>query len=78
MLHLKEARATRGLSRPGLASRAGVSVSTIARVERGTTLPRPHVARRLAAALGVPADAVAELRAALAGTRLRPPTRVAR
>jgi len=78
VLHLKEARATRGLSRPELASRAGVSVSTIARIERGTTLPRPHVARRLAAALGVPADAIAELRAALAGAWLRPPALVAR
>jgi len=71
---LQQTRAARGLSRRELATRAGVSESTVARVERGTTTPRPGAARRLAAALGVPTSSIAELGRALAGTRLRAPT----
>ena len=63
MLLLSEVRVARGLSQSALAARAGVSVATIGRLERRATLPRPHVARRLGAALGLDPRQVAELRA---------------
>jgi len=54
-------RRRRGWSRPDLAERAAVSLATVYRIERGTTHPRPGVARRLAAALGTDPRLVAEL-----------------
>ena len=62
MLRLREARVARGLSQDALAARAGVSASTISRLERGKTRARPHVARRLAVALGLDRRPVGELR----------------
>ena len=51
---LRELRRQRGLSQFTLASRAGVDVSTVARLERhsGPALCRFYVRRRLADALG--------------------------
>ena len=77
-MRLAEARAARGLSQLTLAARAGVSQATVHRLERRKCRPRPHVARRLAAALGLDPRAVDELRPAvpaLTGWRpwLRPP-----
>ena len=64
-VRLAEARAALGLSRAALAARAGVSLSTIDRLERGRVRPRAHVARRVAAALGLDPRRVAELRPAV-------------
>ena len=58
-------RRRRGWSKPALAERAVVSLSTVDRIERGTTRPRPGVARRLAAALGTDPRSVAELAKAI-------------
>jgi transcriptional regulator with XRE-family HTH domain len=73
MVRLEEARAARGLSQDALAELAAVGESTVGRIERGTTRPRPHVARRLAAALGLRPNDIEELRAVVAGARLREP-----
>jgi transcriptional regulator with XRE-family HTH domain len=73
MVRLEEARAARGLSQDALAELAAVGESTVGRIERGTTRPRPHVARRLAAALGLRVNDIEELRAVVAGARLREP-----
>ena len=73
MVTLQEARAARGLSQRALAARAGVGTSTVLRIEHGATHPRPHVARRLAAALGLPPEQVEELRPAAARLRLPAP-----
>jgi transcriptional regulator with XRE-family HTH domain len=54
-------RRFRRLSQEDLSARAAVSLSTINRLERGTTRPRPAVARRLARALSAAPDCVAEL-----------------
>jgi transcriptional regulator with XRE-family HTH domain len=58
---LKQWRRARQLSRRELADQAAVSVATIARIEQGTTQPRPHIAHHLADALGTVPDLVAEL-----------------
>ena len=73
LVRLEEARAALGLSRAALAARAGVSLSTINRLEWGRTRPRAHVARRLAAALGLDPRRVAELRPAVPGPPGREP-----
>jgi transcriptional regulator with XRE-family HTH domain len=70
---LKEARAARGLSQRALATRAAVGVSTVLRIEHGGSRPRPHIARRLSAALGLPPEQVEELRPAAAKLRLPAP-----
>ena len=62
---LQEARAARALSRRALARRAGVGESTVYRIEAGKTRPRPHVVRRLSAALRVRPAEVAEFRPVL-------------
>ena len=59
---LWEARLGRGLTVVALAARAGVSEATIYRIARGATVPRPHVVRRLAAALGTAPGEIAEFR----------------
>jgi XRE family transcriptional regulator, regulator of sulfur utilization len=52
-----------GLSREGLADRAGVSLRTIERIEGNKTTPRRATLKVLADALGVdPADLVGEAR----------------
>ena len=58
-------RRRRGWSYSELAERAAVSPATVYRIERGTTRPRPGVARRLAAALGTEPRLVAELAKAI-------------
>jgi len=66
-------RRAHGWSIGELAARSGVSETTIGRIERGiTTAPRPRVVHRLAAALGVISDAVAELRADVPALPLAP------
>ena len=67
---LKEVRARRRLSVRGLAVRAGVGPSTVYRIEHGKTTPRPHVVRRLSAALRVPPGEVAEFRPIVEALRL--------
>jgi DNA-binding XRE family transcriptional regulator len=49
---LQTIRETAGMSREGLADRAGVSVKTIERIEGGHTMPRRATKRVLALALG--------------------------
>jgi len=75
MLRLKDARRQRGLTQHALAARAGVGDSTVLRAERGTHRTQPHVARRLAAALGLRPEEVAELRAAVTPIWVRSQTR---
>ncbi len=67
---LKEVRARRRLSVRDLAIRAGVGPSTVYRIEHGKTTPRPHVVRRLSAALRVPPGEVAEFRPIVEALRL--------
>jgi transcriptional regulator with XRE-family HTH domain len=62
MPSLREARLAAGLTMQALAARARVGASTVYRIEQGIGHPRPHVARRLAAALGLPPEEVRELR----------------
>jgi DNA-binding Xre family transcriptional regulator len=59
---LEEARLDRGLTVAALAARAGVSEATIYRLARGATEPRPHVVRRLSAALGRGPGEIVEFR----------------
>jgi transcriptional regulator with XRE-family HTH domain len=60
MNRLKALREARGLSREGLARRAGLSPATIGRLEDGTgDLMRP-TAERLARVLGVRAEDLAD------------------
>ena len=55
---LRVYRAARGLSQEQLAQRAGVSVATLGRLERGTHRPREATVRVLASALGVSVQAL--------------------
>ena len=73
MQSLAEARAARGLSQRTLAARAGVSNTTVYRLERGLGRPSARVARRLAAALGVDPRQVAELAPPVLAARLPRP-----
>ena len=50
---LRELREAAGLSRPELAARAGTTRSHLRKLEAGDHAPRPEMATRLAAALGV-------------------------
>lgn len=56
MATLTELRETRHLSLAQLAERAGLSISTVSRVEAGTVRPQQFIRRRLAAALGLTED----------------------
>ncbi len=62
---LRELRAEQLLSIRDLAQLAGVAPSTIYLTEVGRTTPHASVMRRIAAALGVDAHAVAEFRRAI-------------
>lgn len=63
---LAMARAEQGLSVRQLAARAAVTPETVTRIERGITrTPRPHVVRRLSAALGIAPEQIGEFRASL-------------
>lgn len=53
-------RKGRGLSQEALAEEAGLSLRTVQRVEQGTTTPQGHTLQALAAALGVPLEALRE------------------
>jgi transcriptional regulator with XRE-family HTH domain len=56
LLRLRESA---GLSQQALADRAGVSPTSVSGCEAGARVPSPAVLGKLAAALGVPADALA-------------------
>ncbi len=62
---MKELRIARLWSQRELASRAGVSENTIIYAETGRRLPRLLTMRRIADALGVDWNEVAEFRAAV-------------
>ena len=62
---MKGLRIARLWSQRELASRAGVSENTIINIETGRRLPRLLTMRRIADALGVDWDEVAEFRAAV-------------
>ena len=64
---LREIREARGLTQPALASLAGVGHITVSRIERHKNVPTPRVARRLATALDLPVEEVAELAPAAGG-----------
>jgi transcriptional regulator with XRE-family HTH domain len=53
---VQEARLAAGMSREGLADRAGLSLSTVERIETGKTFPRRSTLRVIALALGVDED----------------------
>ena len=58
--HLRALRGKAGLSRAGLARRAGVPVSTLRNWEGGRGMPGLPALVRLAGALGVPVERFAE------------------
>jgi len=58
--HLRTLRQEAGVSRAELARRAGVPVSTLRHWENGRGFPTAPVFLRLAEALGVPAERLAE------------------
>ena len=58
--HLRTLRQEAGVSRAALARRAGVSVSTLRHWENGRGFPSMAAFLRLAEALGVPAERLAE------------------
>jgi putative transcriptional regulator len=58
---LKEAREARGLTQAQLAEAVGVSRKTINTVENGIFVPSTVIALKLAAALGVPVEALFRL-----------------
>ena len=74
MPSLAAARAEIGISQTTLAARAGVSLATIQRIERGRTRPSPRVVTRLCLVLGTPAAAIAEFQSVARRTQLHPPT----
>ncbi|MDP9369467.1 MAG: helix-turn-helix domain-containing protein [Chloroflexota bacterium] len=71
---LAAARADAGLSQPALAALAGVSTSTINRIERGRTRPCPRVVTHLSIALGVRPESIVEFRPIALRTRLPEPS----
>ena len=73
---LSQVHPARRLSQAELARRTGVSVATIHRLEHGKARARPHVARRLGAALVVDPRDVAELRSSVPEAAPRLPTRL--
>lgn len=70
---LAKARANTGFSRTALAARSGVSVTMIARIERGQTRPCPRVVTHLSRALGAAPEAVTEFRSVAFRTQLPQP-----
>jgi putative transcriptional regulator len=58
---LKEVREARGLTQAQLAEAVGVSRKTINTVENGIFVPSTVIALKLAAALGVPVEALFRL-----------------
>lgn len=74
MLTLREARLRRRMSQQLLADRAGVARVTVSQIELGKSGPRPHIARRLAEALGTIPSEISEFRVAAESMRLPTPT----
>ena len=74
MLTLREARLRRRMSQQSLADRAGVARVTVSQIELGKSGPRPHIARRLADALGMRPSEIAEFGAAAQSMRLPTPS----
>ncbi len=58
---VRKAREGRGLSRPTLADRAGVSISTVARLELNDRLPSARALARIARVVGVDLDALLDM-----------------
>ena len=71
--HLRTLRQEAGVSRAALARRAGVSVSTLRHWENGRGFPSMAAFLRLAEALGVPAERLAEGVDDPAGEATEPP-----
>jgi transcriptional regulator with XRE-family HTH domain len=69
---LRELRADRLLTIRELAQRAGVAPSSVYLIETGRVTPRVSMMRRLATALGVDPEVVAEFRQAMAAA-IEPP-----
>jgi len=65
MRTLREVRAERLMTMRDLATRAGLSLSSVYMVENGRTIPRLPAVRKLAAALGIDPGEVEELRRAM-------------
>lgn len=74
MLTLREARLRRRMSQQTLADRAGVARVTVSQIELGKSGPRPHIARRLAEALGTQPSEITEFGAAAQSMRLPTPS----
>ncbi len=66
MVTLKEARAARVLTVRALAEQAGVSPSTVHRIETGRSTPRFLVIQKLSTVLGIEPGEIAEFAAAIA------------
>lgn len=62
---LRATRLAQGLSAGELARRAGVSATTVFRIEEGKTSPRPHIVRRICTALDCAPWEIEEFVAAL-------------
>jgi transcriptional regulator with XRE-family HTH domain len=60
LARLRALRDRQALSQRDLAERAGVSPTTVARIECGQLEPRPSTVRKLARALGVEPEALME------------------
>lgn len=58
---IRELRLRKLLSQRELAERAGVSETTIVKLELGATRPHPSTLRKIAAALGIEAEEMAQL-----------------
>jgi predicted DNA-binding transcriptional regulator AlpA len=69
-LPMREARIIRGISIRELSRRSGISPSTIYRVERSKTFPRPHVAHAISAAMECSPWEIEEFREVMAATPL--------
>lgn len=74
MLTLREARLRRRMSQQSLADSAGVARVTVSQIELGKSGPRPHIARRLAEALGFQPSEIVEFSAAAQSMRLPSPS----
>jgi transcriptional regulator with XRE-family HTH domain len=64
---LREIRLRKLLSQRDLARQSGVSETTIVKLEQGATRPHPSTLRKVAAALGIAPEEMAELASSQAG-----------
>ena len=60
---IRELRQRKLLSQRELAQKAGVSETTIVKLEMGATKPQPRTLRKIAEALGISAEDMADLMA---------------